>query len=300
MQEYNRMTYSLSNSKLSLSVQKTGVELCSVQSQQTGTEYIWQADPDIWGSHAPVLFPIIGALKDGTYFYEGETYSLPKHGLIRHSNKARLTHQTENSLLFTRTWDSDSLKQYPFKFEFQTRYSLSDSTVSVDHTVINHGNGSMYFSLGGHPAFNCPLHENESYSDYALEFEQVETAPAFLLNSDGLVTDKKRPTLNNTSTLSLRKHLFDDDALIFRNLRSRAVNLVSRKSGDILTINYIGFPYLGVWAKPGAAFVCIEPWQGIADTTDTTQDISQKEGMMCLKSEEVHRASYSIEFNTLV
>lgn len=291
------MTYNLSNTELSLSVQKTGLEICSVQSQKTGTEYVWQADPDIWGSHAPVLFPIIGALKGGTYYYDGETYSLPKHGLIRRSDKARLTHQTKNSLLFTRTWDSESLKHYPFKFEFQTRYSLSGTTISVDHTVINHGNRPMYFSLGGHPAFNCPVYDGETYSDYALEFEYKETDSTWLLDSDGLITDNKRPMLKNSRILTLRDHLFDDDALIFKNLKSRAVSLKSKQSGRILTMTYDGFPYLGLWAKPGAPFICIEPWQGIADPADTTQEFTKKEGIMSLKIGGVHKAGYSIDFH---
>lgn len=290
------MTYSLSNSELSLSVQKTGIELCSVISQKTGTEYIWQANPEIWGSHAPVLFPIIGALKNGMYFYDGETYTLPKHGLVRRSGKPRLTHQTEDSLSFNLIWDHETLKQYPFKFEFRTRYSLSGTAISVDHTVINHGDGPMYFSLGGHPAFNCPLHENETYSDYALEFEQVETDPALLLDSDGLVSDNQRPILKNSKNLPLNNHMFDDDALIFKNLRSRAVSLVSKHSGRILKMTYNGFPYLGIWAKPGAPFICIEPWQGIADASDTTQEFTQKEGIISLENGGVHKAGYSITF----
>lgn len=291
------MTYTLSNTELSMSVQKAGIELCSVTSQKTGTEYIWQADPDIWGSHAPVLFPIIGALKNGEFIFDGDVYSLPKHGLVRHSDKARLTYQTENSLLFKFTSDHETLTHYPFKFEFQTRYSLSGSTVSVDHSVTNQGNWPMYFSLGGHPAFNCPLQENETYSDYSLQFEQNETASAFLLNSDGLVSNKRQPILKNSQKLPLQKYLFDDDALIFKDLESRAVSLVCQRNGRILTMNYDGFPYLGIWAKPGAPFVCIEPWQGIADAADTSQEITQKEGIMSLESEEVHKAGYSMNFS---
>ena len=169
------MTYTLSNSELKLSVLKTGLEICSVISQKTGTEYIWQANPDIWGSHAPVLFPIIGALKNGEYRFKGKMYSLPKHGLVRYSDKARLTQHENNSLSFSLVWDEESIEYYPFKFEFLTRYMLPGSSLFIEHTVINHGDEPMYFSLGGHPAFNCPLHEDETYSDYYLEFEKKET-----------------------------------------------------------------------------------------------------------------------------
>lgn len=291
------MTFSISNAELSISVTKTGIELCSVKSQKSGMEYIWQADPDVWGSHAPVLFPIIGALKNGEYRFNEHMYSLPKHGLVRHSDKVRLTQQTDDSLLFTLNWDNESLNQYPFKFEFQTRYSLSGTTVSVDHTVFNHSKETMYFSLGGHPAFNCPLHEGEIYSDYFLEFEQNETDSTWLLNAKGLVSNERRPVLSDSNTLPLHTQLFDDDALIFKNLKSRAVSLISRRSGRILTMSYDGFPYLGIWAKPGASFVCIEPWQGIADAADSTQELTKKEGIMSIESGDVHRAGYEITFH---
>jgi galactose mutarotase-like enzyme len=290
------MKHTLSNGELSVSIQQTGIELCSVISLITGTEFMWQADPDIWGSHAPVLFPIIGALKNGEYSYKGDIYTLPKHGIVRRSDNVLLSEQTDESLLFTHTWDSDSLKIYPFKFEFQTRYSLSGTTVSVDHTVNNHGAGPMYFSLGGHPAFNCPVHGGEAYSDHYLEFEKKEANYTWLLNSDGLVSNERRPMLDDSKILPLHKHLFDDDALIFKNLRSRKVSLVSEKSGRILTLSYEGFPFLGIWAKPGAPFVCIEPWQGIADADATTQEFTKKEGIIQLGSGEVHRAGYSIAF----
>ena len=293
------MTFTFSNSSLSAAVTKTGIELCSVKSIKTGTEYIWQANPDVWGSHAPVLFPVIGALKNGVFMFDRNTYSLPKHGIVRHSDNVMLTEQTETSLLFTLSWDKESLKHYPFKFEFQTRYSLSGSTVTIDHTVINHGVGPMYFSLGGHPAFNCPVYDNEDYSDYYLEFEQNETASTWLLNSNGLVSSERRPILNGSNELPLHNHLFDDDALIFKNLKSNKVDLVSKTSGRILTTSYQGFPYLGIWAKPGAPFVCIEPWQGIADAADTSQDFTQKEGIMSLGAGETHKAEYSIRFHEL-
>lgn len=155
----------------------------------------------------------------------------------------------------------------------------------------------MHFSLGGHPAFNCPLFEGESYSDYYLEFDQIEKAPAYLLDESGLVSDKKLNLLDDSRTLKLHKHLFDNDALIFRDLNSRQVKLVSSRTGDILTMTYEGFPYLGVWAKPGAQFVCIEPWQGIADAAETDKEFKQKEGIMTLKSGEKHKAEYSIIFH---
>jgi galactose mutarotase-like enzyme len=291
------MIDTISNSQLQASVTKTGIELSSVKSLASDLEYIWQAAPDVWGSHAPVLFPIIGGLKNGEYRFDGDFYELPKHGFVRYNNDIELIRQTDESLLFSLSWNADSMKKYPFKFELLTHYSLEGSTISVEHTVINHDNQKMYFSLGGHPAFNCPLFEGESYSDYYLEFDQREKAPAYLLDESGLVSDKTLNLLDKSRTLQLNKHLFDDDALIFRDLKSRHVKLVSSRTGDILSMAYEGFPYLGVWAKPGAPFVCIEPWQGIADSADSTQDLTEKEGILSLGAGERHQASYSITFH---
>lgn len=273
------------------------MELCSATSQKTGVEYIWQADPDVWGSHAPVLFPIIGALKNGRYKFKGKTYQLPKHGIVRYNETIQLQSQTESSLLFSLCWSRDTLAHFPFKFEFLTRFTLSGSKIRIEHIVRNGEEEPMYFSLGGHPAFNCPVFEGESYSDYYLEFEQNETVPAYLLNSSGLVSNNRLPLLKNSSILPLHEHLFDDDALIFKDLKSRRVTLASKKSGDIITLDYDQFPYLGIWARPAAPFICIEPWQGIADAEDTTQEFTQKEGILTLDGGETHRAGYSITFH---
>ena len=291
------MIYTISNAQLKASVTKTGTELSSVKSQASDLEYIWQADSSVWGSHAPVLFPIVGGLKNGEYRFDGDLYEMPKHGFVRYNDEIKLIQQTDESLLFSLSWNADSLKKYPFKFEFRTLYSLQGSTISIEHTVINHGDQKMYFSLGGHPAFNCPLFEGESYSDYYLEFDQREKAPAYLLDESGLVSEKTLNLLDESKTLQLHKHLFDDDALIFRDLKSRQVKLVSSRIGDILSMTYEDFPYLGVWAKPGAPFVCIEPWQGIADSADSTQDLTEKEGILSLGAGERHQASYSITFH---
>lgn len=293
------MIYTLSNSELSISVNKTGIELCSVISQSTGIEYMWQADSEVWGSHAPVLFPIIGALKDNQYRFKGDVYELPKHGFVRYNEHIELRRQTESSLHFSLSWSKESLKHFPFKFEFQTRFILNGSKLTIEHSVVNQDDQPIYFSLGGHPAFNCPLLEGESYSDYYIEFDRNETASACLLNSSGLVSYKKAPMLNDSRKLPLHKHLFDNDALIFKHLKSRKAKLVSNLHGPVLSMDYDGFPYLGIWAKPGAPFICIEPWQGIADAAHTSQEFTQKEGIISLGAGKTHTADYSIYFHEI-
>tara|TARA_R110000868_G_scaffold306734_3_gene568134 strand:- start:65323 stop:66201 length:879 start_codon:yes stop_codon:yes gene_type:complete len=288
------MNYYLDTPTLSIEVTETGIELCSIKSKASGKEYMWQADPEIWGSHAPVLFPIIGALKNGSTFYNSEEYKIPKHGLVRHSNKVRLIEQTEDTLKFRLKWDEESLKIYPFKFELEVSYSIIGSTIQVTHFITNHGENTMLYSVGGHPAFNCPFHEGESYEDYFLAFEEPETDHTWLLDSKGLTTGETKPILENTRELPLHKNLFNNDALIFKNLSSRKVSLKSRKSGEVLSVHINDFDYLGIWAKPNAPFVCIEPWLGITDSANSNQNIETKEGLLTLEPHQSEWKTYSI------
>lgn len=288
------MNYFLQTPTLSIQVTKRGIELCSVKSVANRKEYIWQAHPNIWGSHAPVLFPIIGALKDGEMTYKENNYTIPKHGLIRNSDKVILLEKTENSLRFNLTWDEDTLELYPFKFEIEITYKVIGYTIQVSHLITNHGDEPMLYSVGGHPAFNCPFYDGESYEDYFLEFEKKETISTWLLNSNGLTTGETKPVLENTNTLPLHSKLFDHDALIFKNLKSRKVFLKSNISGEVLSMEFEDFDYLGIWAKPNAPFVCIEPWLGITDSINSDQNFINKEGLLKLKPKQSVRKTYSM------
>ncbi|NJX14231.1 aldose 1-epimerase family protein [Tamlana crocina] len=290
--------FSIKNDLLSISVKKTGAELCKITSVKHGTEFMWDANPDVWSSFAPNLFPIIGALKNNTYIFEGQTYQLPKHGLARNNNNFIIHKLTENNLTFKLTFDEESLKIYPFKFEFYISYTLSGSSIEVKHTVKNLDDKAMYFSLGGHPAFKCPVYSDENYNDYVLEFEQPETASRHFINLDsGLVTGKTQPVLKNSDKLPLTHDLFNEDALIFKDLKSKKVTLKSKKHGNILSFSYNDFPYLGIWAKPTGDYVCIEPWLGIADYENTDQEFTTKEGILNLKPKDYFSASYTIKIH---
>ena len=162
---------------------------------------------------------------------------------------------------------------------------------------MNHDKNELLFSLGGHPAFKCPVNEGESYEDYYLEFEKDEDAPTWLLYSNGLQSDETRPVFKNKSIIQLLAHLFDDDALIFKNLNSSVVCLKSKKSEQVLKFDYKGFPFLGIWAKPNANFVCIEPWMGVTDKWNTDRKFENKEGIKTLEGNSSFSASYSIEIN---
>lgn len=285
----------LENEKFRIAVQTLGAELCQIQSKSTGKDYMWDANPDIWGSYAPVLFPAIGAIKDGFVLIKGKPYKVPRHGFVRNNPNVKLVAKTENSLTFGLKYSEQTLQIYPYVFEFLITYTLEENKITVDHKVVNHGDDPMLFSLGAHPAFKCPVNEGEQYDDYYLEFEKTETAPTWLLEKDGLVGKNTKPVLENTNTLSLNPHLFDNDALIFKNLSSQSVSLKSKKSPQFVKVSYAGFPYLGIWAKPNAHFVCIEPWLGIADNADSDQNFETKEGILSLDAHKTFNASYSIE-----
>lgn len=292
----------LENKQLKIAVKKTGAELCEITSVKNNTEFMWDANPEVWGSYAPNLFPIIGALKNDSYLFENQEYNLPKHGIIRNNDAVILQEQTENSLTFKLTFNENSLKNYPFKFEFFITYKLVNNTIELLHTVKNVDDKPMYFSLGGHPAFKCPIYENEHYDDYFLEFEHTENSKTHLINmANGLISKETKPIFNNTNKLPLTHHLFDEDALIFKDLKSKKVILKSKSHGEILSVSYSDFSYLGIWAKPTGNYVCIEPWLGIADNEDTNQDFKTKEGILKLDAGNTFKAIYTIEIhNSLV
>ncbi|GAA4230780.1 aldose 1-epimerase family protein [Postechiella marina] len=290
--------YSIENNKLKISVKKTGAELCKISSVKNHTDFMWHANPDVWGSFAPNLFPVIGNLKNGGYILDNKTYTLPKHGFIRNNEAVQLLEQTPESLTFGLSYNEYLLKIYPFKFEFSICYVLKGNSIDVIHTVKNLDTKTMYFSLGGHPAFKCPVYKNENYSDYFLEFEHKETSKTHLINTEnGLISPTTKHIFNNSNILNLKHELFNDDALIFKNLVSRKVALKSRNKGTILSLEYNDFPYLGIWAKPNGDYVCIEPWLGIADNENTNQNIKTKEGILTLDAGKTFKASYTIEID---
>lgn len=291
------MIHTISNSTLNLSVQQTGAEICSIQSVKSGKEYIWQADPDVWGSYAPVLFPIVGALKENCYTFDGKRYSMPKHGFIRYSDKLEATNNTSDRIVFKLKSDAETLAMYPFEFEFIITYQLLGNRINIMHKVINTDVKEMLFSLGGHPAFRCPVNTNEIFDDYFIEFEASEKASSHRLTDGGLVSDKTFLVLDNTDILPLKHSLFEKDAMIFKKLKSRKVRLRSHRSDQYITLRFSDFNFLGIWTKPHAPFVCLEPWLGITDSVNTDGNLKNKEAMIKLPVGQSFMAQYSIEIN---
>lgn len=290
--------FTLENDILKIAVLKTGAELCQITSKKHDTQFMWHANPDIWGSYAPNLFPVIGALKNNSYILNGTTYNMPKHGIVRNNPNIELHTQETHSLTLKLVYSEASLEIYPFKFEFYITFVIKDNRIRVEHTVLNKDETPLYFSLGGHPAFKCPVFEGEEYNDYFLGFDYDETSKTHLIDMEsGLISNQTKPILNQQDTLSLTHDLFNNDALIFKDLKSKKISLNSKAHGKILTVNYTNFNYLGIWAKPNGNFVCIEPWLGIADNINTNQDFKAKEGIVQLLPKTSFKATYSIEID---
>ena len=286
--------YTLKNRLLTIKVKQRGAELCSIKKTNSNTEYMWNADPEIWQGHAPVLFPIVGALKNKTYYFENNPYQLPQHGFFRKNENVKLVESTETRLSFGLESSTETLKVYPFEFAFYVSFTLKENEIIIHHKIKNKGDKELYFSIGAHPAFKCPLAENEQYSDYSIELEQNEIAHTHQISPNGLIGEKTDLILNNSKQIPLHYGIFEKGALVFKNLKSHKAKLLSVKSGAILELSYKGWPFLGIWAKPNADFVCIEPWQGIADNVDSNQDLTAKEGIIKLEGMKGYEAEYRI------
>ena len=286
--------HSVSNETLSIQVAAKGAELQSLYHKQHELEYLWRGDPSFWAKKSPVLFPIVGTLKNNTYTYKGKDYKLGRHGFAR-DNNFELTKKTNSSLTLSLK-SNDLIKTfYPFDFIFSVRHSLHENMLQVTFIVENTGSENMLFSVGAHPAFAVPLIKGTKYEDYYLKFSQNEQACIWSLSSEGLIETMPTPLLNNENRLPLKKELFYKDALVFKQLKSTFISILSDKTPHGLQIEFAGFPYTGLWAAKDADFVCIEPWCGIADSITTSGNFEDKEGINILEPEGRFEVFYTIE-----
>lgn len=281
----------LENEFLSVAVHAKGAQLASFRNKATGTEHMWQANPDVWPWHAPNLFPIVGQLVNDELIVGGQHYPMKRHGFARQSEFI-LLESGETSATFSLPNSEKTAEVYPYKFDFQVMYTLIENALRVTYKLINRDSQAVYFSVGGHPAFNVPFTAGDSYEDYYIEFEASEQLNTHLLASNGTFTGETHPVNVTDNKLRLTRDLFNADALVFKNLKSRMVSIKSDKHGYSLSVEFPHFNYLGLWAKPGADFVCIEPWLGCADTDGQPNDISQKEAIQKVGVGHVFEASY--------
>ena len=292
------MDYTIKNSILQVKIASKGAEVQSVKSLHSGYEYIWQADPDVWKRHAPVLFPIVGKLKDDEYTYQGKTYHLTQHGFAR-DLEFKVERHTEESITFLLTDSAETREVYPFKFELRVNYNLLNNLLEENFSVINKSDGEMIFGIGGHPGFNIPTSKTLSKEDFY--FSTKPSRARVRIPLKGAFLDWPNRSLASTNSLiTLSDHLFKDDALIFQ-MRGHDNRISLRTDANNFHVNVWlrDAPFVGVWSQypKTADYVCIEPWWGIADRTDTNQKLEEKYGMNHLEVGGTYTAGFSMAFH---
>ncbi len=275
------MAVRICSNRLAALIEEKGAELVSLTDTNSGTEILWDGDPRFWARRSPILFPVVGKLRDDSYSLDGRTYSMGQHGFAR-DTVFKMVSSSGDGVTFHIEGSRESLEKYPFRFALDITYELNGRSLSVTTGVGNEGETRMPFSIGFHPGFKCPFEEGEKLGDYALFFEKSEECERLVLEK-GLISDKEAISLTS-GVIRLSEELFERDALIFRGLRSEKVTLGRiDKRGRKIDVAFHGMPYLGVWKKKDAPFVCIEPWQGLADHRDRIgNDIFDKEGILVL------------------
>jgi len=261
------MLYHIENEHLFCAVDDLGAQLHSIKDRDSAAEYLWQRDPAVWDGQAPVLFPIVGRLKDDRYRYNGKEYTLPKHGFARGSLFRLVEHEAAR-VSFVLESSDETRACYPFEFALTLDYRLEGRSLIAEAIVENRGDDDMYFSLGAHPGFNCRMGD-------ILRFDRPETLASRWIDSEAMLEGGSYPVLENATDIAVHENLFDNDALILTGIKSKCVSLVLDGKPSV-HFDMGGAPVLGVWAKPGAQYVCIEPWFGLNDSNEFTPDISQK------------------------
>ncbi|MGI6248632.1 MAG: aldose 1-epimerase family protein [Acutalibacteraceae bacterium] len=281
------MRITLENGYTRVEIKELGAELCSFYSKTSGFEYLWQGDPMVWSGQSPLLFPIVGGLLNGKYHYKGKDYQLAKHGFARNS-LFKCERKTDDSAIFLLESNESTMDVYPFSFALSVEFKLSKNQIRVKHRVKNKSGEQMYFSIGAHPGFNCEI------GDY-LEFEKNETLFTERIDKNAVIIDTKFPLLNDERILKITENLFDNDALILSGFKSKQVTLKSPGHSRELRFHFGDAPFLGIWAKPGASYVCIEPWYGINDDYSLSGDLVKKRGIQTLNPEDEFAFEWSAQ-----
>lgn len=288
------MNYEMKNEYIKAKIKSFGAELNSLQKIDEDLEYIWQGDSRYWARHSPILFPIVGRLKDDSYIYKNQKYNMSQHGFAR-DKEFELVRNEGDFIEFRLKSDEKTLEIYPFDFELYLSYKLEKNSLIISYKVVNKSDEEMLFSIGAHPAFNWTLKENEKKEDYFLEFKNIKQIKRYFLNDKGLVYKHEDLKIIDNK-IALNEELFKNDALVFNDLNIKSVSLKNKNNENFVKLNFKNFPYLGVWSKPtGAPFICIEPWFGVADDENSNQNFEDKKGIIILQKDEIFSCFYSIE-----
>jgi galactose mutarotase-like enzyme len=289
------MAIILHNERLKAAIEPIGAELQELEDLNTGIQYMWSGDPAYWGKYSPVLFPIVGALKENTYFYQGHRYSLPRHGFAR-ERVFELIDQTDVSASFLLVDDASTRENYPFGFQLVIRYTLLENLISCTYMVTNSVEEELLFSIGAHPAFAVPMRipgVTTQYEDYYLQFNKSTELLRHQLDR-GQIGHKTSVIQLEKGRLPLSPELFKNDAIVLKHIPDTEIQLRCVKHEHGLRFRFQDFPYFGIWAAPNAPFVCLEPWCGIADHIDHDQQLENKEGIIRLGNGEIFERAWHV------
>ncbi len=293
------MDYTIKNNMIEVVISDHGAEVQSVKGAHTGEEYMWQADPEIWGRHAPVLFPIVGRLKNDEYKYQGKTYHMGQHGFARDCD-FEVENHTQESITFLLKDNEKTREMYSFKFEFRVNYNLMNNLLEENFSVVNKSDETMIFGVGGHPGFNLPVNNGEEKEDYY--FDMHPSIARVKIPLKGAYLDWNNRSIASTdSFIGLSDELFKDDALIYElHGHDNKVSLRTDKSKFHINVWTRNAPYVGIWSQypKTANYVCIEPWWGIADREDADGELEHKYGMNHLEPGKEYQAGFSITYHS--
>ncbi len=283
----------LTNGQISVAISEKGAEMHSVKGKD-GMEFLWQGDEREWSDRAPTLFPVVGRLRDKTYTYKGETYSLPIHGF---APKAIFQEEkiSETKAVFTLEDSKATRAVYPFPFRFSVTYELIDNSIKISYNILNKGESEMYFQLGAHPGFNLPIAKASDPKKYYLEFDEKHTPTAVVLTDDGFVTTGREPfSLIDDKILPLYPREMFIPTVFLENT-SKGITLKSSNTMHSVHVEFNDFHYLALWCSSvEAPFICIEPWTGAPDLIGAGKDLTEKFAMTTLSKGESKEYSLAI------
>ncbi len=276
----------IQNGDLKAVINHKGAELAILE--KNNENYMWEVNKKFWDKTSPILFPIVGGLKNDRYIFDGKEYSLPRHGFAR-EREFTVVSKTENSVTFSLQYDEESLKIYPFTFKLQVEYSIREECLFVKYIISNLGNSVMLYSIGAHPAFKI----DGKFEEYSLEFDHEQTLTSHQLENN-LFSGKTVSIPLQNSQLPLSYTLFENDAIVLKESSIQSVRLLHGEKTK-LKVDFSDFPYLGIWTKSEAPFICIEPWLGIADNANTSGFIEDKEGIQSLEPHTQNVVEWSVQ-----
>jgi len=284
----------LENSSLIVEVCDIGAELNKLYSKKYNFDFLWNGDAKYWSRKSPVLFPIVGRLKDNEAIIDNKIYNISQHGFAR-DNEFKLTSKLEKSLTYSFKANMETKKNFPYDFQLNITFTLKEDALEVGWNVTNNDINDMYFSIGAHPAFNVPFNKGEELEDYYLSFETEKNIEEVILKAPYVKEKKKIDKLDRTPIIA---EMFENDALIYSGVNK--VSIHSESSDMTVGVEFKNFPFVGIWspyykdAKTIAPFICIEPWYGIADLENSNKVFKDKLGINKLASGQEFEASYKI------